>query len=119
MARSPITVTNLTAYNSESAITKDAIDATNEHSIDVSSLDDGKLAIYIETTSTDAMTFEIKAGDFSDASLGDITISTAAVALNVIQVESARVKDSDGLILIDVTGTGTGNIFAVNNVSAA
>lgn len=114
MARSAVTVASLSAYNSESAITKDAIDATNDHSIDVSGVKDGNLLIFIETTNTVAATFTFKAGDFSDNSIGDYTITTGSAATNVIQLESSRFKDSDELILIDVVSTGvTGNIYAV------
>jgi hypothetical protein len=116
MARSAITVCELASWNTKKAITKDAIDATNEHSIDVSDMDDGKLSLFIETTSTDAMSFAVKAGDFSDLSLGDLTITSAAAQTQVVQLESARFKDEDELILIDVTGTGTGNIYAVKGL---
>jgi hypothetical protein len=112
MARSAVTVATC-SLNGAVAITKDAIDATNDHSIDVSGVKDQNLRIFIETTSTDATTFEVKAGDFSLASVGDLSVSTAAAATNVIQIESARFKDNDELILIDVTGSATGNIYAI------
>lgn len=114
MPRSAITVATLSAYNSEGTVTKDAIDATNDHEIDVSGVKDGNLLIFIETTNTEAGTFEIKAGDFSGASVGDVSITTGSALTQVIQVESARFKDSDEKILIDVTGASvTGNIYAV------
>ena len=115
MARSAITIADLTAngYNSEVEITKDAIDATNDHSISVAGIDDGKLTIYIETATTASTQFDIKAGDYSDASIGDLSFTTTTATTNVVQVESARFKDNDELILIDVTGSATGNIYAV------
>lgn len=116
MARSAVTVAKLTTngYNSQVAITKDAIDATNDHSIDLSGVKDGNLAIFIETTNTVAATFTLKAGAFDSASIGDKTITTGSAALNVIQIESGRFKDADELLLIDVVSTGvTGNIYAV------
>ena len=114
MARSAVTVASLTAYNSEGTVTKDAIDATNNHSIDVSGVKDGNLLVFIETTNTEAGTFEIKAGDFSGAGVGDVTITTGSALTQVIQLESSRFKDEDELILIDVTGASvTGNIYAV------
>ena len=113
MARSAVTVQSLSAYNSAAVVTKDALDATNEHSIDVEDVKTSNLAIFIETSTTDALTVAIKAGDFSDNGIGDVTVTSAAAQTQVIVLESARVKDSDELILIDVTGTGAGYIYAV------
>jgi hypothetical protein len=114
MPRSAVTVATLTAYNDKVAITKDAIDIANDHSISVDGVRDGNLTIFIETTNAVAATFTFKAGDFSGASVGDYVVSTSSAATNVIQLESARFKDSDNLILIDIVSTGvTGNIYAV------
>lgn len=115
MARSAITVLSLADFNSEGTVTKDAIDATNDHSIDVSAVKDQTLTVYIETTNTVAATFAIKAGDYSAASQGDLSITTGSAILQGVKLETARFKDNDGLILIDVTSTGvTGNLFAVS-----
>lgn len=118
MARSAVTVCSLTTWNSEATITKDAIDISNDHSIDVSNVKDKNLTVFIETTSSAAAVFTIKAGDFSSASQGDKTISTSSSATVVIQLETARFKDSDGLILIDIESTAgvTGNIYAVEGL---
>jgi hypothetical protein len=113
MARSAVTVASLTAYNSASAITKDALDATNEHSIDVENVKTSNLAVFIETSTTDALSVAVKAGDFSDNGIGDLTVTSAAAQTQVMVLESARFKDNDELILIDVTGTGAGYIYAV------
>ena len=112
MARSAITPVTLSDFNSEGTITKDAFDATNDHSLDVSSIKDNNLVIFIETTNTVAVTIDIKAGDFSSSTLGDVQIVSGAIALQAISIETARFKDNDGLILIDVTGTGAGNLYA-------
>ena len=115
MARSAVTIQKLTAFNAEATVTKDAIDATNDHSIDVSAVQDNKLLVFIETTNTVAATFAIKAGDFSAKDVGDVSITTGSALTQVIALESARFKDTDGLILIDVTSTGvTGNIYAAS-----
>ena len=45
MARSEITVAELTAYQSAGAVTADAVDVTNEHFIDISGLRDERLLI--------------------------------------------------------------------------
>jgi len=113
MARSEITVQSLSAYNTAGTVTKDAIDITNNHSIDVENVKTSNLAVFIETSTTDAMTFAIKAGDFTDNGIGDLSVTSAAAQTQVVVLESSRFKDSDELILIDATGTGTGNIYAV------
>jgi hypothetical protein len=114
MARSAVTVATA-SLNGSATITKDAIDITNDHSIDVSDIKDQNLRIFIETTSTAAAIFSVKAGDFSGASVGDLDISTADSATRVVQIESARFKDSDELVLIDIASTAgvTGNIYAI------
>jgi len=117
MARSAITVQSLSAYNSEGTVTKDAFDITNDHSIDVSSVEDNKLILFIETSDTKAATFSIKAGDYSDSSLGDLDITTGSAITQAVCLETSRFKDSDGLILIDIASTAgaTGNLYAVEH----
>jgi len=106
MARSAITVQSLSAFNTAGDITKDAVDITNNHSIDVENVKTSNLAIFIESTTTDPMTYAIKAGDFSDNGIGDLAVTSVAAKTQVVVVESARFKDNDELILIDATGTG-------------
>ena len=119
MARSAITVTELSAYNSSADITKDAIDLTNNHSIDVSGLSDERIQIYLETT-TAPVDFVFKAGDYEDGVLGDLTVSATGAGTKVIEIETSRFKDSDELVLIDAssTGSGAGNIYVTANVQA-
>ena len=114
MARSAVTVTT-PVINAGTAITKDAFDIANDHSIDVSSVKNERLRIFIENSDTNAAVFTIKSGDYSSSSLGDLSITTAAVGLQVLDVETARFKDSDGLILIDIASVAgaTGNIYAI------
>jgi molybdopterin-binding protein len=113
MARSAVTVQSLSARNTAATVTKDVIDATNNHSISVDAVKTSNLTIFIETSTTDPMTFAIKAGDFTDNGIGDLTITTVTALTQVVVLESARFKDDDELILIDVTGTGPGFIYAV------
>lgn len=113
MARSAVTVQSLSAFNTSGVVTKDALDATDEHSIDVSGVKTSNLAIFIETSTTDALSVAIKAGDFSDNGIGDLTVTSAAAQTQVMVLEGARFKDEDELVLIDVTGTGAGYIYAV------
>lgn len=114
MARSAVTVSSASAYNTAADITKDAIDATNDHSISVSTVKTSQLAIFVETSTTIAITVAVKAGDYSDTGIGDLTMTAAAAKTQWVVVEGSRFKDSDDLILIDVTTTGaTGYIYAV------
>lgn len=114
MARSAITVQSLSAYNTAGDITKDAVDITNNHSIDVENVKTSNLAIFIESGTTDPMTYAIKAGDFTDNGIGDLAITSVTAKTQVIVIESARFKDSDELILIDATGTAASTfIYAV------
>jgi hypothetical protein len=117
MARSAVTVATMAAYQTTASITKDAYDIANDHEIDVSSIEDNKLVLFIEASDTKAATIEVKAGDYADASIGDLTITTAATGTTCVSLETARFKDSDGKILIDITSAAgaTGNIYAVEH----
>ena len=119
MARSAVTVTKIDGYNSSNTITKDAMDATNNHSIDVDGLSDERMQIYFDVT-TAPVTIEIKSGDYEDGALGDLTITSSGVEVNVVEIETSRFKDEDGLILIDMstTGSGAGTIYATAGVQA-
>jgi len=112
-ARSEIAITELVAYNAGLAVVADAVDLTNHHFLDVNSIPDGRVLITFHG-STASMTATFKAGDFSDASLGDLVVTVGATAIVSIVVESSRFKDTDGYILIDVAGaTADGTIEAV------
>jgi len=114
MARSAVTVQSLSAYNTSGTVTKDTVDIVNNHSIDVSGVKTSNLAIFIESSTTDPMTWAIKAGDFSDNGIGDLAVTSVTALTQVLVLESARFKDSDELILIDATGTdAAATIFAV------
>ena len=113
MARSAVTITELT-QNADNTLTADAFDSSNNHSIDVSDVSCVDLKVIIETLDTVAAQFDIKAGDGQAADQGDLTISTVAAGKHTLSLDSARFKDNDGLILIDITSTGaTGNIYAL------
>jgi len=114
MARSAVTV-NQALWNAEVAVVKDAVDIANDHSIDVSNTSCTKLTVLIEKSDTKASTFTFKAGDYSSASQGDLVVTGGEVGTVVLNLETARFKDSDGLILIDVVSTAgaAGNIIAI------
>lgn len=114
MARSAITVQSLIAYNTAGDVIKDTVDITNNHSIDVKNVKTSNLAIFIESTATAPLTCAIKAGTFSDKGIGDLAITASAVKTQVVVIESARFKGTEGLILIDASGTAAaGSIYAV------
>lgn len=114
MARSAVTVQSLSAYNTAGAITKDAIDTADGNYIDVSGVKTSNLAIFVENSDTTAMAVAIKAGDFSDNGVGDLSLAGGTVQTRAVVVESSRFKDSDEYILIDNSGaTGAGYIYAV------
>ncbi len=49
------------------------------------------------------MAVAIKAGDFSDASKGDLEFTAKDGDNIAVAIESSRFKDADGYILIDVS----------------
>jgi len=114
MARSAVTVADLLRYNTAYTITGDAIDLTNDHEIDISSIKDDLFVVMIENTSTETGTATFTEGAFSESGQGDLEVSIAASAIQVISLESARFKQSTGKVNIDLasTGTLTGRIFA-------
>jgi glutamate mutase epsilon subunit len=112
MARSVITLAE-PLLNAVATVTKDALDATNNHSLDVSDISGEQLQIFIEMDSTVSHVFSVKEGDFEDGAKGDLDITLAAVGTTVLTIETARFKDYDGLILIDLVSTGaSGTIYA-------
>lgn len=101
------------AINAVATVTKDALDGTDGHSIDVDGISSEQLTVFIEMDTTVAHTIAFKAGDFEDAVKGDLSVALAAVGTTAVTIETARFKDEDSLILIDVTSTGvSGNIYA-------
>ena len=115
MARSAVTIASPSRNSSATTITKDAFDIANGHSIDISSVQDEDLTIFIETSDTTAATFTVNAGNGILSNQGDLTATTGAAQTIALDLESARFKDADGLITIDINSTGgaTGNIYAV------
>jgi post-segregation antitoxin (ccd killing protein) len=110
MARSEITVAE-PAVNAVATVTKDAFDAASGHSIDVSNIVSEQIEIFIEKAAADTHTVTILAGDFEDKAAGDLEIELSAIATTSVAIETARFKDNDGLILIDVDGTVSGSIY--------
>ena len=106
MARSEITLAEA-GYQSAGAVTADAVDTSNNHFVDVAGAKCKNIAFRIYGGTGDGVTAAFKAGDFSDAGIGDLDVKVTAGATKVVAVESARFKDSDEYILIDASSTGT------------
>ena len=117
MARSEVGVTELTAYQSAGAVTADAVDASNNHYIDVTGLKDEKLLIRLYGGSGDGFTAAFKAGDYPAGGIGDLEVEVAATEIKVIALESARFKDDDEYILIDASSTGTATAATIEAFS--
>jgi hypothetical protein len=105
MARSAVTVSEMLLFNTAYDVTADAVDLTEDHSIDVSDMNHSKVLIRFAGATT-AMTVTIKAGDFSDSTIGDLEVAVGTTDIKVIVVESSRFLQNDGTILIDTASTG-------------
>lgn len=119
MARSEVSVAELTAYQSAGTVTADAVDVTNEHFIDITGLKDEKLLIRLYGGTGDGFTATFKAGDFPAGAVGDLDVAVAANAIKVICLESSRFKDADEYILIDAASTGTATSATIECFSHA
>lgn len=113
MARTLITIT-AAEKNAAADITSVDVDLTNSHYLDLSDSDAAKIALVFNGSTAD-MDVSILAGDFSDASLGDLDFTIGDGEKKVVAFESARFKDDDGYVLIDVSSTGSadGTIEAI------
>ena len=116
---STVTISNGLLYNTKYAVTEDALDVSNGHSIDISGYKDDKVVIVIRATTVtgnSVLTFE--SGDKSASGQGDLDIAFAGSVTSTQQVslESARFKDADEHIIISWVGTGAlaGSIMAIN-----
>jgi hypothetical protein len=105
MARSAVTVSKCLLYNTAYAVTADAVDLTNDHEIDGSEMAHDRLLIRF-LGGTTLYTATIKAGDFSDASLGNLVISVDTTDTKVVCLEASRFLQSDGTIEIDLASEG-------------
>lgn len=107
MARSEITVCSVT-LDAENAITLDA-GTTLGHYINIASIPCEKLLIGWNMATASTATLVINSGVYSDASIGDLTLSigSSVAESGCTQIETARYKDADGYITMDVDGTMT------------
>ena len=105
MARSAVTVSKCLLYNTTYDITPDACDLTNDHEIDASEMAHDRLLIRVAGATTD-MVMTIKAGAFSDASLGDLAVTIEDTDIVCLVLEASRFLQSDGKINIDLASEG-------------
>ena len=105
MARSAVTVSKCLLYNTAYAVTPDACDLVNDHEIDASEMAHDRLLIRF-LGGTTLYTATILAGDFSDASLGNLVISVDTTDTKVVCLEASRFLQSDGKIHIDLASEG-------------
>lgn len=106
-ARSAVTLAAL-ARNDDTNITKDAMDVSNDHVIDISGYQGEKVMILIETSTsatTTSGTVTVKAGDYSDKSIGDLAIPVTYSNVKGVVLETSRFKQDDNTILIDLATT--------------
>jgi len=105
--RSAVTLAAL-ARNDDTNITKDAMDVSEGHVIDIAGYQGEKVMILIETSTsstTTAGTVTVKAGDYSDKSIGDLAIPVTYSNVKGVVLETSRFKQDDNTILIDLATT--------------
>jgi len=117
MARSKVTLAAL-ARNDDTNITEAATDVTNDHVINIAGYQGEKVMILIETSTTATNingTVTVKAGDYSDKSIGDLAIPVTYSNVKGVVLETSRFKQDDNTILIDLATTSklAGYISAV------
>ena len=105
MARSAVTVSKCLLYNTAYDITPDACDLINDHEIDASEMAHDRLVLRVAGATTD-MVMTIKAGAFSDASLGDLAVTIEDTDIVCLVLEASRFLQSDGKINIDLASEG-------------
>ena len=105
MPRSAVTVSKMLLYNTAYDITPDACDLINDHEINASEMAHDRLVLRVAGATTD-MVMTIKAGAFSDASLGDLAVTIEDTDIVCLVLEASRFLQSDGKINIDLASEG-------------
>jgi len=114
MARSAITLTDLSVNAAVAWATEVEISAADGASLDVGGKTD-KVMLVILNNYAGSKDVTIKAGANPPAfraDLGDLTITFAQDAQKCIVLESARFVQSDGKIYIDFAASMTGHLWA-------
>lgn len=89
-----------------------AIVAANDHKIAFGKQD--KLLIVLNNTFAGAKDFTIQSGAYNEAGVGDLVVTMAQDDVRFLVLSSARFKQSDGNVLINVAASTTGFIGAFN-----
>jgi hypothetical protein len=117
MARTAITVSDLVLNSTLANPAGTTIDATNHHVINDGDCE--RLILRITNTTASTKIATVKAGDNPPAlaaGQGDLSVSltdgSTTPQTAFVVLESARFKQSDGTILIDLAASMTGSITA-------
>jgi len=109
----PVTLVRDSGVDAKAATVMTAIVVANGAYINANNISADKLVIHVKNTEGTTNTLTVKAGDYSRSSLGDLVCTIAATTgEQMIVVESARFKDSDGFILLDFEAGMTGLLGA-------
>jgi len=109
----PLQTVTDSGVDSKAATVMAAIVQADGGYIDVSNINTDKMIIHVKNTHGVAHAVTIKAGDYSRSILGDLAVTVAATTgEQMIVVETARFKGSDGLILVDFAADFAGLIGA-------
>lgn len=107
----PIQLSRNAGIDAKAATVLTTITAANGAYINAANLDTDRMILHVKNTEGTTNTLTVKAGDYSRASLGDLVVTVAATSgEQMLHLETARFKDSDGYILIDYETGMTGLI---------
>jgi hypothetical protein len=116
MARTAVTITDLTSNGTINLPTGTSADPTNGHSV-AGAFTKGKLLLYVDHTTVSGKTLTLKAGSNPPASLGskgDVSITlTASTKQFIGPLEAAQFAQSDGSLNFDLAASTTGTIYAI------
>lgn len=115
-----ITKTTISAFNADQTFTPNVATSTVANEAEVFTVTPTKSSqksaiVFSNATGHGAFTYSIAAGDLWAGEA--ITGSVAAAALEVLEIESAKVLQDDGTIAITVT-PATGKILLTNHVAS-
>ena len=105
MSRSAVAVSKCLLYNTAYTVTADEADKSNGHEIDAKEMAHDRLLVRFLGATT-KYTATILAGDFSDASLGNLAFDVDTTETKVVCLEASRFLQSNGKINIDIASTG-------------
>ena len=114
MSRTSVLVAD-PGYNGTAAVTARAMNPSTDHYIDLDGVKCERLGVrfHAGTANGDSnanhVVVTVKAGDkYGDSEVGNLTFAVAKSTTRVLALESARFKDADGEIKIDLSTTLSG-----------